>query len=363
MKRGGRVPILGLLAFAFVFLSACSPFYVVRAAYEQGRILAGRRAIEDVINDQDTSEVDRQKLKLVLAARAYASEIGLTPGNSFTSYSDVGKEALAWVVVGARKDSFALHTWWFPIVGTVPYKGFFDKADADAEARSLERSGYEASVRDTDAFSTLGWFDDPILSTTLQSPPTRIANTVIHESVHATVWIKNNVAFNESLANFVGTQATVDFFAQRLRSCIEGKVEGCDVARAREQAVLTDRERMFELATTVSELYKALDSLYKDPALASEEKIARRGAVFEAIVQPLRVRYPSLSILKQVHNAEVVQLMLYTTELGNFRALFEQCKGDWRAFMNEIRAIAKEVEQGGSVDPFVVLRKKTGGSV
>lgn len=350
-----------LVALCLIALAAaCSPLYVMRAAYEQGKILAGRRDIQKVIDDRTTSELDRQKLATVLAARTFAREIGLDPGNSFTSYSDVGKDSLAWVVVGARKDSFSLHTWWFPIVGRVPYKGFFEKSDADEEARDLEAEGYESSVRDTDAFSTLGWFDDPVLSTTLKGSPTRIANTVIHESVHSTVWIKNNVAFNESLAHFVGTQASVEFFKQRAADCVVGPEE-CKTAKAQADGVALERERVFEISGVLTKLYSALDSLYKDPALASEQKIARRGAVFAEIVDPLRAKYPGLTVLKSVHNAEIVQLMLYHTGLDSFRALFDKCGGDWTAFLTEIRSIAAAVKDDETVDPFVLLRAKGGG--
>jgi predicted aminopeptidase len=341
-------------------VTACSPFYVMRAAYEQGKILAGRRDIQSVIDDKETSEADRQKLSLVLAAREFAGEIGLNPGNSFTSYSDVGKDSLAWVVVGARRDSFSLHTWWFPIVGRVPYKGFFDKADADEAAKDLEAEGYEAWVRDTDAFSTLGWFDDPVLSTTLKGSQTRIANTVLHESVHSTVWIKNNVAFNESLAHFVGTQAAVEFFSKRAAACVGAQKE-CEVAKALEKAVSLERDRVFELADAITKLYTALNSLYKSTELTSEQKIERRGDVFAETIGPLRAKYPGLTILKSVHNAEIMQLMLYNTSLDSFRALFNSSAENWSVFLGEIRSIAAAVDGDQSVDPFVLLQSKSKG--
>jgi predicted aminopeptidase len=354
----GRVVVLCALGL----MTACSPVYVMRAAYEQGKILAGRRDIQKVIDDVETSEADRQKLSIVLAARGFAGEIGLDPGNSFTSYSDVGKDSLAWVVVGARRDSFSLHTWWFPIVGRVPYKGFFEKSDAEEEARELEVAGYEAWVRDTDAFSTLGWFDDPVLSTTLKGSQARIANTVIHESVHSTVWIKNNVAFNESLAHFVGTQATAEFFTKRAAGCAGAEKE-CEGAKALVNAVTLERERVFELAGAITKIYTALDALYKNTALTSEQKIARRGDVFAEVVGPLRAKYPGLTVLKTVHNAEIVQLMLYNTALDSFRALFSRCAGNWEVFLNEIRSIAAAVDDDQTIDPFVLLRAKSGASL
>jgi predicted aminopeptidase len=352
---GVRMVVLtGLLVGVVAALSACSPGYVIRAAYEQSKILVNRRPIDEVLRDPSTSAEDKEKLALVLEARRFAQGIGLDPKGSFTSFSDVGKDSLAWIVVGARKDSFALHTWWFPIVGEVPYKGFFEKSDADQQGRELEALGYEASIRDTDAFSTLGWFNDPLLSTTLKSSPTRIANTVIHESVHSTVWIKNNVAFNESLAHFVGTQAALEFFGQRAELCHQLQ-EGCKVAGNRVRVAALDQERQLELARVLAVLYRALDTLYKDPTLTSEQKVQRRGEVFKDIVAPLHVKYPTLQILKSVHNAEIMQLMLYNTELDSFARLFEKTSGTWAGFWAAIRSIQEAVARDEHTDPFSQL--------
>jgi predicted aminopeptidase len=335
-------------------LSACSPGYVMRAAYEQSKILVSRRPIEEVIHDPKTVAEDKEKLALVLDARSFAQRIGLDPKGSFTSFADIGKDSLAWIVVGARKDSFALHTWWFPVVGEVPYKGFFDKPDAEQQGRELEAFGYEVSIRDTDAFSTLGWFDDPVLSTTLKSAPTRIVNTVIHESVHSTVWIKNNVAFNESLAHFVGTQAALEFFEQRAELCHQLQ-EGCKVAGARVRVAVLDEERQVELARVLAALFKALNEIYNDRRLTSDQKIELRGAVFDGIVTPLRLKYPTLNILKAVHNAEIIQLRLYHTELDSFKQLFEKCNGAWPDFWLAVRSIQQAVDEDEQVDPFQKL--------
>ena len=106
-------------------LSGCSPTYVIRAAYEESKILINREDIPDVIADPATSLDEQAKLLKVVAAREFAKNLGLNPQDSFTTYSRVDRDILAWVVVGSKPDAFALHTWWFPIVGSVPYKGFF----------------------------------------------------------------------------------------------------------------------------------------------------------------------------------------------------------------------------------------------
>jgi predicted aminopeptidase len=351
-----RIAVLLLLAMLIgIFGSGCSPFYVVRAAYEQSKILIARRPIADVLEDPASSAEERQKLQLVLEARDYAVLMGLDPGESFTKYSKLDTDTLAWVLVAARRDSFNLHTWWFPIVGRVPYKGFFDQEDAVEVGSELEKEGFEPWIRGTEAFSTLGWFNDPVLSTTLSNSPSRIVNTVIHESVHSTVWIKNNVPFNESLANFVGTEGAVSFFKERAERCQDSGA--CESEQVYLPTAEKERFYQYEMSVLVDSLYAALDNLYQRTDLTSEQKIEERGKVFAAHVEPFRLRYPGLRAFTSVNNAEIIQIKLYLSNLDLFRRLFQVKGQSWDAFMGEIRVIRDMVEDETSSDPFGLLRQ------
>ncbi len=350
-----------LLIGTVLVCTGCSGGYLMRAAFEQSKILLSRRQIQNVIHDPETLPEQRQKLEVVLDARSFAQALGLDPGGSFMKYSAVQRDPLAWVVVGSKRDAFALRLWWFPIVGRVPYKGFFEKDDALAEARDLEKQGFETSVRGTEAFSTLGWFDDPVLSTTLKNPPSRIVNTVIHESVHSTVWIKNNVAFNESLANFVGTEGALAYFKAKRGAC-DDREKGCDDHAARLKVAAGDRLLQYDLSSLMESLYGDLQRLYGDTALSAEEKIERRAAVFEQHLHPFRERYPKLQLLKEVNNAEIVQLKLYLTDLSLFRRLFEREGRTWDAFLKRIREIERIIDEEPHKDPFEVLRRMVGDS-
>lgn len=357
-RSARKVLLVGCAFLAAAVISSCSPGYVARGAYEQGKILLGRRDIPDVLKDPDTPQEEREKLELVLQARAFALGIGLSPGGSFTTYSDIGKDTLSWVVVGARKDSFSLYTWWFPIVGRVPYKGFFDKEDAELQGKELEAEGYETWIRGTDAFSSLGWLDDPVLSTTLRNPPVRVANTVIHESVHSTVWIPGSVPFNESLAHFIAMKATEQFFVQRVAVCKAESGRDCSLVESMLAAARRDAEVQYDLALQVQALYAALEKLYSDPQLSSEQKIAERSAVFSEHVTPLRTKYPQMQALRQVNNAEIMQLKIYMTELSLFRELFTRVKGDWAEFLRQIEEIRSQQSSSDGADPFLLLREK-----
>lgn len=356
-----RLRILVIAGLLLTLLSGCSPFYVIRAAYEQSRILINREDITDRIADKDTPEGERNKLALVLEARQFGIDLGLTPKHAFTQYSPVKGEAVAWVVSAAPKDEFRLYTWWFPFVGSIPYKGFFDKVDAIEEAKALQRDGYETWVRGTEAFSTLGWFDDPLLSTTLRNSSEHIVNTVLHESLHSTLWVPNHVAFNEGLANFVGFEAGIQFYQKRLASCAalaEGEAQtSCQTA---EQASLGRAQRALErelaISVGIEQAYQALKTLYESSA-STDEKLSQRELLFRQHIAPLRANYPELQILKTVNNAEIMQLQLYLANLDLFKAHYDSVGGSWSKFLADMAVVKEQFAASEQEDPFTLLRK------
>ncbi len=337
------VVLLLIVLLVTTMTTSCSPGYVLRAAYEQGKIIYARKPIEDALESAETSEEEKEKLRVVVAAREFSKTLGLDPKNTFTSFARVDRYPLLWVVAGSKPDAFELYTWWFPIVGRTPYKGFFDQDDAKDEAHRLQEKGYETWVRGSDAFSTLGWFDDPVLSTTLRHNVVTIADTVIHETVHTTVWIPNHVDFNESLANFVGGEGAVRFFST---------IGPRELATQAEQAHVQEEE----VAKTIDTLYENLSRLYSGD-LPHAEKLAQRQKIFEAGVAPLRAKFPNMKILQTLNNAEIMQLKFYLTGLGSFRELFASRKADFSQFMSGIRDIQTAVKNDSSQNPFQLLNQ------
>ena len=325
---------------AAIVLVGCSAGFIVESAYEQSKILLNRKPIDKVVADESTPEELRQKLILVQSARAYAESIGLNPGGSFKSYSKIDRETLVWVVAGSKKTRFELHTWWFPIVGTVPYKGFFNKDGALAEAARLQEKGFETSVRGADALSTLGWFDDPVLTTMLRNKDVEIVNTVIHESVHSTVWIPNHVPFNESLANFVGIEAAGDFYKST------GDLAG--QAAARERHKLED-----SLSLMITSLFDELNALYESHK-SDDEKLKSREIIFNNHLKTFRSSFPNFNALSEINNAEIMQLKFYLTNLKSFDALYRKC-GGWEPFFKVIKEIASKMRKDSKADPFKLL--------
>ncbi len=336
-------------------LVGCQAGYLTTAAVHQLRIQCAAQPIQRLLDERDVAPEVLAKLELASAARSFALQIGLTPGRSYTRFSDIGKEPLAWIVVGSKRDAFHLHSWWFPIVGQVPYKGFFKKSEAEGEARLLESQGYETWVRGTDAFSTLGWFADPVLSTMLQRDLAEIANTIIHESLHSTVWIPDHVSFNESLANFVGTVGARAFFAQRAADCRATAGDCAEAERWRDESAQR-YERTLLFADRVTELYQELESLYASKR-SSEEKIAERELVFAKTIAPFRAAYPRATILQKLNNAEIIQHRLYLTDLPAFVALWRDVGESWAPFLQAIREIGEQA-RAAKESPFASLKRR-----
>lgn len=343
----------GILLTALL-LTSCSPAYVLEAAYQQSKILLNREPIDKLITDPETPTVDREKFQLVLDARSFAPTLGLTPGDTFTQFSQIDGDAVSWVVVGCRPYKFELHTWWFPIVGRVPYKGYFDKDDALESARDLNAQGYETSVRGAEAFSTLGWFNDPLLSTTLRNNPVRLINTVLHEIVHSSIWIKDHVQFNESMANFIALYATPLFFEQRVARC-EHDAVCATKERARLEEAHRDIQRTRELSLMITTLYKELDRLYQS-GRTHEQILNERTALFDRITAPVRERWPQLSALQKLNNAEIMQLKLYLTGFEEFELVWMQSNQKWDRFRGVLEKLRDREED---TDPYTVLKTLT----
>jgi predicted aminopeptidase len=207
------------IAVLAVCLSSCGSEdlgYLFRAAYEEARLLARRQPIDEILAVGEVDEATRGKLELSLAARSFADErLGLDTGGSYRSVAAVDQDQIVHVVSAAYRDRLEAYTWWFPIVGEVPYRGYFRRESALALADELEAGGYDTYVRRALAFSTLGYFDDPLLSHMLDDSDEDLVETILHELLHGTVYFAGQASFNESFANFVGHRGAIAFFEER----------------------------------------------------------------------------------------------------------------------------------------------------
>lgn len=350
--RGGipgcRTAILALVVMA---VGACSPFYVLRAGYEEAKILSRRQSIAKLVSDSTTPAPTRDKLRLVVEARSFAVDsLGLDAGDSYTTFSQLDSDTLALVVSAAYRDRFEPYTWWFPIVGHVPYKGYFSESSAREAMRDLEEKGLDTYLRPTSAFSTLGWFNDPLVSPLLRYDSVTLAGTVIHELTHNTIYLPGQAMFNESLAEFVGGRGAIAFFCDRYG---EGSGE-CAEARAGWADELV-------FGRFLDGLISELDSLYGRPDLDTAQKLSRREEIFrgarETFLREVQPRFERASygsfLTTPLNNATLLSRRLYYHRLDLFETLHQRMGGDLRRTLEVILASARARD----ADPYAAVER------
>ncbi len=356
LSRLGRVlggSLLLLLAVATITVAATrTGRYLVRAAWEEGKILARRRPITVVLADSTVPVAVRDKLKLVLDARAFAVDsVHLDAGESYTAYSPLDSDTLVVVVSAAARDRLRQHRWWFPVVGWVPYKGFFQPEQAMAEARRLEARGYDTYVRPASAFSTLGWFNDPIVSSTLRADSLNLVDTVIHELLHNSFYAPGQAIFNESFANFVGARGATWFYRARGDSLAVNLLE----RRWHDERLL---------GAFWTRVYNSLDSAFAvhpdDDSSSRELRLAARDSVYASmrvvllteIGPAFQIYDPSALERTRFDNALLLARRIYLTDLDLFEAVYEREGHDLRRTIGRVTELA----EGRREDPYRALR-------
>lgn len=340
---------MGVLALSLtVLLSGCSPVYVLRAAYEEGKILWRRQPIADYIQQPDVDPETQEKLKTVLAVRDYARDVlKLNVGGSYATYSYVDRPDLTYIVVAAPKTELRPYTWWFLIVGNVPYKGYFSKEHAQEEIDRLKAEGYDTNLRTSAAFSTLGWFDDPLLSHLLKYDKVGLAEIVFHELFHNTLYVSGQGAFNESVANFIGHRAAVDFFRVKY---------GADSAEHKRALEWWSEEREFgafvaEVVRDLTELYKS--DMPRDDQLRLREEVFTRSKAEWArrIADRPRHRFRGFS-RQELNNAVLMHYVVYLKDFDLFESLYDLAG---KNLAKTVELLKQAVAKGG--DPFAAVRQ------
>jgi predicted aminopeptidase len=335
-----RLRLLGA-ALGALALAGCGADYYFQGASGQLDLIARAKPLNEVIGSTSDARL-KERLERARAIRAYASrDLGLPDNGSFTRYTDLGRPFVLWNVFAAPELSLKPREWCFPVAGCVNYRGYFSEAEARAEAAGLKAQGFDVHVGGVPAYSTLGWFDDPLLSSFIRYPDLELARLVFHELAHQVAYAKDDSTFNESFAVAVEEAGLARWIASR--------------PPAEAAKLLADRERGERLRVEFRRIVRtgkaALAAAYATDAGVEAKRQAKRDA-FEA----MRVAYveakgaePGMGAFDRwfagdggagPNNASLVSMGLYSDNVPAFRAMLAQEDGDLPRFYARVRDLA-----------------------
>jgi predicted aminopeptidase len=311
--------------------------YGFRQGKGQLHIIWNAKPVEIFLNDPAFPDSLKAKLRLIEEVRRFAIDsLGLKDTRNYKTLYDQKGQEIMWVVTASEPFRLEAKEWIFPVVGAVPYKGFFDSTLALAEQTELEAEGWDVSVRNPGGWSTLGWFRDPILSGMLLRNEGDLAGLIIHEMVHATIFVKDSVDFNENLASFIGDQGAELFMRYQFG------MQSPEYHRYVQEA--NDYERYVDHILRGSDY---LDSVYAAiDGRPMEEKIKIKETAIRKIMSTLdslsfqALTNPSQKLLNTLpNNAYFMSFRRYQLNQDEFWEEWKSVfKGDLRAYIQELIA-------------------------
>lgn len=335
------VRLVGLVLAAFLLTGCFTSRYLEQAAAGQERLNGTGIEISEVVEHQYLDRRTRNLLAEIPRIKAFGERHGLKHTKNYERYVYVGHQAVVWIVSACDPVRFRAKAWKFPIVGSITYTGWFDREQGAAYAKELASKGWDVDLRPSPAYSTLGWFDDPVLSTMLmpgEEALGELADVILHETLHATYYVPGQSTLNESVASFVGDTLAARYLEETL---------GPD---SREKAKFLDGRAKGEVrAKRMKVAYSELSELYASE-LSREEKLAKKKVIIDRLMQDVRARRP-------ITNATLIQFKTYGSGKEEMKALLDACGGDMPRLirtLERLRPIAKEAKPHS--DPGELLR-------
>lgn len=343
-SRSRRRGLAAILLLGLLFALSCSSLsYYGQAVWGQTRILVQRRSIAKLVDDPATPEALREKLRLLARMRQFAvDELRLPDNGSYRSYVELeplddggGRRYVVWNVTAAPELSTEPLVWCFPVAGCVSYRGYFSPQRARRFAARLDRKGYDVAVSGAAAYSTLGWFRDPVLSTVIDYPEADLAALLFHELAHQLVYVKGDTPFNESFATAVEIEGVRRWLA----------AVGRDAAAL--DAYLAGKRREEEFAAFVLACRDRLAATYGG-AQSAEQKRRRKRELFDDLQRRYRDLRESWGgagdydpwFDRELNNADLVLVGAYHDLVPAFERLLERHKGHLLGFYDEVRELA-----------------------
>ena len=327
-----------VLLFALApLLAGCSTIeYYAQAIGGHLDVIGRAVRIEERMREPDLPQPLRDKLSRVIAMRDFASrELALPDNGSYRRYAELNRAFVVWNVFAAPEFSVEPVQSCFPVAGCVSYRGFYREADAQAHASSLRAGGHDVHIGGVPAYSTLGWFDDPVLSTFIRYPDAEVARLIFHELAHQVTYAKNDTVFNESFAAAVEQEG-----AQRWLARYGTREEGT--------AYATLQSRRSEFLALVLGYRDRLAAFYAQP-LAVEQKRSGKAQLFAAMLQDyerIKAGWGGFSGYDRIfahgaNNALLASVTAYTEQVPAFRALLARKGGDLHAFYVAVKELGR----------------------
>ena len=315
---------LFVVALLLVLATGCTSVrYITQAAAGQERLNQGGISIQEVLEGRRLDARTRTLLSHVEPIKAFAVENGLVHTQSYKRYLWLPRPAVIWVVSACDPVRFKPQAWKFPVVGSITYTGWFDLDEATDHARELAKDGWDVDVRESPAYSTLGFFDDPLVSTMIipgEEALGELADTLLHETLHATYYVPGQSTLNESVAAFVGHTLSIRYLDKAVGPTSLEKTRFVTL-RARSEA----RAKQYRVA------YAELEKIYASP-LTKAEKLVEKKKVTDRLHEELHISRP-------VTNATLIQYKTYGSGREELEALFEMCGGDMKRLLKRLDAI------------------------
>lgn len=316
---------LVLTILAALALGGCAEVhYITQAAAGQEQLNRQGVSIAEVVEGQHLDRRTRELLAHVADIKAFGERYGLRRTKNYERYIRLDRPAVVWVVSACHPLAFRPRVWKFPIVGSISYTGWFDRAEARAYGDRLAKEGWDVDVRPSQAYSTLGWFDDPVLSTMLVDGDDalgELADVILHETLHATFYVPGQSTLNESMASFIGDELALRYLDERL---------GADSPE--KAAFLAMRTRGERRGAVMKAAYEELSTLYAARGIPREEKLAEKKRILDNLRTQLEMR-------RVPTNATLIQYKTYGSGKAEMRQLFEVCGRDFRRLLGALERV------------------------
>jgi predicted aminopeptidase len=339
-RRGrGKLPVIALLCLVMVVcFSGCQRFTFYRQAIAgQYQILAHQKSITNLMVNPDTPPELKAKFEQVIKIRRFAAEeLKLPADGAYVKYTDLRRPYVVWNVTVAPALSLEPKSWWFPVVGWASYCGYFNEADARRYASRWEKKGWDVDVGGVTAYSTLGWFHDPLMNTFIYEPEPYLAELIFHELGHRRLFIIGDTDFNEAFATEVAAEGLRRWFAASPNP----------KAFEEHQAALAREKQFVQLVTDTR---RELEPVYADAHLPAFDKLQRK----EEIIKKLRSKYAAVKkawggdtsydgwFAEPINNAKLATVSEYYDLVPAFQALLQAKGGDMEKFYEAVAALGK----------------------